>query len=200
MKTKTLNITATIVVPTILLCLAGCKSAPVNPLATQTSPTLAGGMPVIQTFKEKVVITSMVASERRLALRTGKGDTITCKAAPQVSNFNQLQVGETVKATITDAVVLFPAKSTELPSAGPGVEISGSAEGAAPSTVVLQTTDSRARAINVDPSYRLLKVEYANGSKKEFKVPLPYTLENVHKGDEVVVRATEPLAIWVQPR
>jgi hypothetical protein len=33
---------------------------------------------------------------------------------------------------------------------------------------------------------------------REFKVPLPNTLENVQKGDAVVVRSTEPLAMRVE--
>ena len=197
MKTTTLKLAATVITSMALLALVGCKSAPVNPLATQTSASLVGGMPVLQTFTHKAAVTSMIPEQRTLALRTDAGNTITCKAAPQVSNYSQLQVGERVKATVTDMVALFPVKGGQLPSAGSGIEVAGAGE---PAKVVLQTTDSRGRVTKVDPSYRLLTVEYSNGSTKQFKVPLPYTLENIKKGDEIVVRASEPLAIRVEPR
>lgn len=200
MKTTTLKLAATVIIPTALLALAGCKSAPANPLATQSSPTLAGGFPVVHTFKQKAEVSSIVPGDRTLALRSDEGNMITCKAAPQVSNFGQLQMGDKVKATVTDAVAIYPAKSGPPPSAGTGVEVTGSAEAVQPAKVVLQTTDSHGKVTKVDPSYRLMTVEYADGSTKEFKVPLPNTLENVQKGDEVVVRATEPLAICIKVR
>ena len=64
----------------------------------------------------------------------------------------------------------------------------------------LPTTDSRARVFQVDRSYRMLKLDYGNGYKKEFKIPMRYKLKDVRPGDEVVVRATEPLALRVEPR
>ena len=199
MKTMTLRIAAILILPAGLLAVAGCKSAPPNPLAHHGSPTLAGGLPVVDTFTEKVAVTSIVPGDRKLALRTRKGNTINCKAAPQVTNFSQLQVGDNVQATITDAVAIFPLKAVQPPSAGPGVEVAGPAAGQ-PGSVVLQTTDARARVTKIDRSYRLLTVEYANGGTKDFKVPVPRaTLKKVQKGDEVMVRATEPLAIQIEP-
>jgi hypothetical protein len=200
MKTKTLKFAATIIIPAALLALTGCKTPPVNPLATESSPTLAGGLPVVGTFCEKAVVTSIIPGERTLALRSDAGKTLTCKAAPQVANFSQLQAGDRVKATVTDATALFLAKNGPPPSAGAGVVVPGSAEAPQSAKVVLQTTDFPGKITKVDPSYRLMTVEYANGGTKEFKVPLPATLESVKPGDEVVVRATELLAICVQPR
>ncbi len=200
MKTKTLKLAATLLIPTTLLALTGCKSPPANPLATQTSPSLAGGFPVVETFTEKMVVTSVAPAQRTVALRTEEGNTITCKAAPQVANFSQLQAGEKVKATFTDALSIFLVKVGPLPDAGAGVEVTGSAEGGQPSSVRLATTDTRAKVFQLDRSYLMLKLEYGDGSKKEFKIPLPNTLENVQKGDEVVVRATEPLALCVKAR
>jgi hypothetical protein len=199
MKTKTLKIAVTVILPAALLALAGCKTAPANPLASQNSPALAGGLPIVHTFCEKAVVTSVVPVERTLVLRSKAGNTITCKAAPQVSNYSQLQAGDRVKATVTDAVAIFDLKEGPLPSAAAGVEVAGSAEAVQPARVVLQTTDTRGKATSVDRSYRLMTVQYADGTSKEFKVPLPATLKHVHKGDEVVVRATEPLAIYVKP-
>ena len=195
MKTKTLKFAATALITSAWLALTGCGTAPVNPLATQSSPALAGGLPVVETFDQKAQVTSLVPEQRTLALRTEEGNTITCKAAPQVANFSQLWVGDKVKVTITDAVAIYLVKNGPPPSAGAGVEVTGQ-----PATVVLQTTDSPGRVFQVDRSYRMLRVDYGNGSMKEFKIPLHHPLKHVQKGDEVVVRATEPLALRVESR
>ena len=194
MKTNRIKLAGITLIPAALLALAGCATPPANPLAAQSNPTLAGGLPVIETFTEKAAVTSVVPAQRTLALRSKAGNTTTCKSAPQVSDCDQIQVGEQVKATITDAVAIFLAKNGPPPSAGAGVTVTGTQ----PGEVVLQTTDSSGKVTKVDPSYRLLTVQYADGSTKQFKVPLPNTLENVQKGDAVVVRATEPLAIRVE--
>jgi hypothetical protein len=198
MKTKTLKLAATLLIPAAWLGLAGCKTPPTNPLATQDSPSLAGGRLVIQTSHEKAEVTDVAASKSELALRSSAGATTRCKVAPQVENLSQIQVGAKVEATLSDAVAIFLVKNGPPPDAGAGVTVAGSAEASRPGSVVLMTKDSRAKVINVDRSYRLLKLEYTDGSRKEYKVAFPDTLENVEKGDEAVVRTIEPLAICLK--
>ena len=200
MKAKTLKLAATLILPTAWLALAGCKTPPANPLATQSSPSLAGGRVVVRTSQEKAEVTELVPSQTTLALRSSAGTTTRCKVAPEVTNLGQIQVGQKVEATLGDAVAIFLVKNGPPPNAGAGVTLTGPAEAGQPASVVLMTTDSRAKVYNVDRSYRLLKLEYADGSRKEFKVPLPDTLVDVQKGDEAVVRTTEPLAICLMPR
>ena len=155
---------------------------------------------VIQDSDEKAEVTELVAGKSDLALRSSAGTTTRCKVAPEVANLGQVQVGSKVKATLTDAVAIFLVKNGPPPSAGAGVTVTGPAESGHPASVVLQTTDVRAKVFRVDRSYRLLRLEYADGSRKEYKAALPDTLENVEKGDEVVVRSTETLAICLQTK
>ena len=200
MKTKILKCAATVLIPAALLALSGCQTPPANPLATQSSPSLAGGMTVVNTSREKAVVTDFVPAKSTLALRSSAGTTTRCKVAPEVVNLSQIQVGEKVKATVTDATAIFLVKNGPPPSPGAGVTVTGSAEPGQPASVVLETTDSQAKVINVDRSYRLLKLQYADGSRKEYKVALPDTLLGVQKGDEAVVRTTEPLAICLMAK
>ena len=201
MKTITLKLAATLIIPTALLVLTGCKTAPLNPLATQASPAMAGGLATVnQTFEVEGTVTDVVQGQRKLAIRPSGGSTITCKVAPQVANFGQIQVGSHVKADLTDEVAFFLVQNGPPPSAGAGVTVTGSAGAGQTGSVVLQTTDARAKVFNVDRSYRLLRVQFADGSRIEYKVDLPNTLLGVQKGDEVVVRTTEPLAISLETK
>jgi hypothetical protein len=200
MKTRTIKFTTTFLFPAIYLICSGCGTAPPNPLATQEHPSLAGGMSVVDTHNEKAVVTGLVPSQRTVTLRASNGTTTSCKVAPQVENFGQLQDGDKVKATIADAVAIFPTKNGPPPNAGAGVTVAGPAEAGQPASVVLLTSDTQGKVTKVDRSYRLFTVAYADGNTKEFKVALPDTLKGLQKGDEVVVRSTEPLAICVKSR
>ena len=183
-----------------LLALTGCHTPPANPLETQSSPSLAGGRVVIQTSCEKAEVTDFVASKSEVALRSSAGTTSRCKVAPQVANLSQIQVGEMVKATLSDAVAIYLVKNGPPPNAGVGVTITGPAEAEPQRSVVLLTKDSRAKVYSVDRSYRLIKLEYPDGTRTEYKVNLPDTLEDVAKGDEAIVRSTEPLAICLKTK
>jgi hypothetical protein len=200
MNTNAFKGVATTLIPAALLALSGCGTPPVNPLATQNSPSFAGGRTVIQTYSAKGVVTDVVPAKRGLGIRASSGTTTSCKVAPEVADFSQVQTGSRVKACLTDEVAIFLVKNGPPPSAGAGVAVTGAAEAGQPASVVLLTTDSHAKVINVDRSYRLLKLQFDDGSRKEYKVALPDTLLDVQKGDEAIVRITEPLAICLKSK
>lgn len=198
MRSKAIQHLAATFVPAALLALTGCKTPP-NPLATQTSPSLAGARIAVQTFREKAVVTELAQGKGELSLRTSAGTT-RCKIAPGVENLDHIQNGTKVKATLSEVAAVFLLKNDTPPSAGVGVTVTGASPSDQTASVVLQATDARAKVINVDRSYRLLKLEYADGSRKEYKVPLPDTLENIQKGDVALVRTTEPLVICLKTK
>jgi hypothetical protein len=195
MKTRTTKHLAATLVSAVSLALTGCKTPPPNPLATQTSPSVAGARIVVQTSHKKAEVTELVPGKSDLTLQSSAGTTTRCKIAPEVWNLSQIRVGAKVKVTLSDVVAVFLLKNGTPPSTGVGVTVAGTALSGQAASVVLQTTDARAKVFNVDRSYRLLKLEYADGSRKEYKFPLPDTLGNIQKGDEALVRTTEPLAI-----
>lgn len=200
MSIKTIKYLAATLVPAALLALTGCKTSPINPLTTQTSPSLMGARIVVQTSHKKAEVTELVPGKSDLTLRSSAGTTTRCKIAPEVRNLSQIRVGAKVKATLSDVVAVFLLKNGTPPSAEAGVSITGTPPSGQAASVVLQTTDARAKVLNVDRSYRLLKLEYADGSRKEYKFPLPDTLENIQEGDEALVRTTQPLAICLKAK
>lgn len=52
-----------------------------------------------------------------------------------------------------------------------------------------------ARVLLVDPSYRLLKVEYANGGTETFKVGLHTRMEGIGAGDAVTIHPGEVIKL-----
>ncbi|HEY5909508.1 MAG TPA: hypothetical protein VJA21_02770 [Verrucomicrobiae bacterium] len=200
MKTNPIKHLAATFVPAALLAITGCRTPP-NPLAAQTTPALTGGRTVVETSHRKAVVAELVPGKSELALRSSSGATMRCKIAPQVDNLNQIHVGARVNVTLTDRVTVFLCKNGTPPGPGTGTTVTtGTSPSGQAASVVLQTTDARAKVLNVDRSYRLLKLEYEDGRTKEYKFSLPDTLENIQKGDEALVRTTEPLAICLKTK
>ena len=65
---------------------------------------------------------------------------------------------------------------------------------------MVRTIDMHVRVIQVDRSYRMLTLKYANGRVKTFKIPLPYTLEHIVVGDDLVLRASQTIALKLEPK
>jgi len=165
-----------------LLALTGCESLPRNPLPTQTSPSLAGARIVVQTSHEKARVTELVPDKSELTLRSSAGTTTRCRIALEVENLNQIQAGAKVKATLSKAVAVFLLKNGTPPSAGAGVTVTGTPPGGQAASVVLQTTDTRATVSKVDRSYRLLKLEYADGAGTNTSFRCPTRWRTCKKG------------------
>jgi len=52
-----------------------------------------------------------------------------------------------------------------------------------------------ARVLAVDPSYRLLKLQYTDGENETVKVPLGTRIEQMAAGDSVVIRPVDVIAL-----
>jgi len=198
MKTTTHKLAALALMPVALVALSGCWTAPTDISVPTGSPSLAGSTIVVETFKTHMMVQSMNASKRQVVLRREDGTTVTCKVGPQVANFDQIQVGDRVKATVADEYGIFVVKNGPLPSAGVGIVVDETGKGALPGGIVLETRDITARVISYDRSYRLLTLEYADGHTKAFKIPLHSPMMQVQKGDDVVVRTAESMAVRIE--
>jgi hypothetical protein len=199
MNTTTLKRIVLAFAPASMLALTGCWTPPTQLASPSGNPSLAGAWAIVETAQYTATVNSVDASQRKVVLRRPDGTTSACKFGPDVVNFNQIQAGDKVKVKVADELAIFLVKNGPLPSAGTGVLVAGAPTGSMPAGLVVETTDSTARVIGVDRSYRLLTLEYADGKTKTVKVPLPNTLEHVNKGDDVVVRATERMVLEVKP-
>jgi len=185
-------------VPAAALTLSGCWTPPTDIAAPTGNPSLVGATIVVETLKTTTEVQSVNASQRKVVLRRPNGTTVTCKAGPQVVNLNEIQAGDKVKAIVADEFAIFLVKNGPLPSAGAGIVVDEAGKGALPGGMVLETRDITARAITWDPSYRLLTLEYADGHTGTFKIPLHSMLLDVKKGDDVVVRSAESMAVRLE--
>lgn len=159
-------------------------------------PGVAGAA---QTVEVTATITAIDAATREVTLKGPKGGEVTVQAGPEVKNFAQMKVGDTVKAQYVEALTL------ELKKGGKAVvgrtEQAGAATakpGEKPAGLAGRQLTVIADVIAVDPATQTVTLK---GPKRtvDLKVADPEQFKLVKVGDQVEAKYTEALAIAVEP-
>jgi hypothetical protein len=159
------------------LGLAGCWTAPIATVQPHGEARLIQGAISVKSVKDTAVVSSLDRNSGTVVLRsTGKPETSTYKLAPKVSGLDDIKAGDVVQATVTEDLTIYVLHDGQLPDARGTVSVD-------------------ARVLMVDPGYRLLTLQYPDGQKETFKVPLGTRLEQMEAGDSVVIRPLEVLAL-----
>jgi hypothetical protein len=180
--------------------LAGCWTNPAKPPVATADPSFAGGIVFNDEFDSTASVTSVNQDTRQIVLTFKDGTSSTNIAGPEVINFYQIKAGDHVKAHIGVEYGIFLIKNGQPPTASSSVLFAGAAKGETPAGLMVTTHDVTAQVLEADRSYRLLTLKFADGHVKTFKVPLPYTLERVDPGDNVVLRTTDTVALRLAPQ
>ena len=158
------------------IALAGCWSAPVATVQPTGEPRLIQRAILIQSVQVWAVVSSVDRSAGTIVLRSrGSMHTSTYKLGPRVSNLDDIRAGDVVRATVTEELAVYVLRNGELPGQGP---------------IAVD-----ARVLAVDPSYRLLRLQYPNGQNDTLKVPLGTRLGEMGAGDSVVIEPVVVLAL-----
>jgi hypothetical protein len=168
-----------VLIPTAL-GLAGCWTAPRADVQPRGEPRLIqAGIPV-RSVREPAIVDSVDAATRTIVVRTpGAQQTSTYKVSAGVSNLGQFRFGDKVQATVAQELSIYVLRDGQW--LGPGGKP--------------QTITADARVLSVDPSYRLLTLQYPNGRNETFKVGLDTRLREMEAGNSVVIRPVEAVAL-----
>jgi hypothetical protein len=163
--------------------LAGCWTTPVANVQPKGEPRLIQDSIAVESVKQPAIVQSVDASARSVVVQPlGEPTTITYKAGPQVGHFDRIKIGDKVEARVAERLSIYVSRDSKVP--GPS---------GAPEAIT-----SDARVLTVDPSYRLLTVQYPNGQRETFKVALGVKLREMEAGDDVVVHSLEVVQLNVR--
>jgi hypothetical protein len=160
-----------------------------------TRPGVPGGV-VVQTYDQTATISQIARDTRRLTLTQSDGTKITVKCAPQMANFDQIQVGDKVNATLTEQLVVFVRNSGEAPASTDTTTVDLTPVGAYP--LVADTEEITCKVTAIDLPNHKATVQLPDGHAKTFKVRDDVDLSQEKIGENVVLRSTETMAIRVQ--
>jgi len=147
----------------------------------------------------KTKVDAVDQAKRLVTLTTPDGETVTVKAGPAVKNLDQVKAGDELVVKAYESIALFVRKGSEAPSASETMAVAVAAKGQEPSAVIVDSQEIKATVEAVHPALRKITLKGPDGKKRTFKVHEDYkALGEIKKGDELVVRHTEALAISIE--
>jgi hypothetical protein len=167
----------------IVLALTGCWTAPVASVQPKGEPRLIQDGIAVEALKISAIVRSVDATARRIVLSTpGDAAAVSYRVGPGVRTLDRIKVGDEVRAEIAEELAVYVLRDGRLLRPGGVPEVIA----------------SNARVLSVEPSYRLLTLQFPDGHTKTLKVDRRVRLDEMASGDEVVIRPVEILALQVR--
>ena len=165
----------TTLLPVIALALAGCWTPPNANVQPAGEPRLIQSGFTVEVVQNPAPVTAIDAGQRTITLKRTDGRTKTYAVGPNVKSFDQ------IKATVEDELAVYLL-----------------AKGRLPDGTTAETLGVNAKVLWLDPSYRLLTLQYPNGQSEKFKTGLDARLQEMAPGDDVVVKPKEVTALHIE--
>jgi hypothetical protein len=172
-----------------------------TPNTSQMVATAPGKAAAITQTEATAIVEAIDSGKREVTLKRPDGHVFSVVAPPEVRNFDQIKVGDTVHATYTMAIGLELKKPGTVTPGPATVEqsMTRAPVGAMPSGTVAQKITAIADVVAVDTAKHVVTLKGPQGNELDLDVHDPDQLKNIKKGDHVQVTYVEALAISVQP-
>ena len=229
MKKGTANFLPKMLVLGTLIPIIGCAEPDSGNVNTQSQPLPATetisadiqegvvGGTLIETLEVSAKVTAIDTANRNLSLKNSEGDEFNIQVGPEAVNFDQIQVGDIVNASIVkELVVGLMAANDALPD-GRAVKSLGyiepieeaapdgttgivalAAKGSQPGGLMAQTTQITATVEAIDEVNRTATLTLEDGSTRVVPVRDDIDLSQRKVGEKVVFHVTEMVAISVE--
>jgi hypothetical protein len=199
MKPNTLKLTTLALLPAALLTFTSCSSTPkIEPTTTAVYQQGVPGGIIVETYKNTATVTAIDAANRKVTLVTQDGRKETFKAGPEVVNFDQIRIGDQVKATLTEQLAVYMAKDNPPASEGEAALVALAPKGAKPGGLMANTVQVIAKVTAIDLKHHKATLKLPDGTTKTVAVRKDVDLTQRQVGEEVVIRVTEAVAISVE--
>lgn len=189
-------------------CPVAAQAAPAPPPAaappaaksTESKPAdTKPGVVVTETTTLRATVEAVDPASREVTLKGSKGKIVTIKAGPEVKNFDQIHVGDVLTARYLESVALVVRKAGDAPSVSESRTVEVAPKGQKPAARIVETKEVTATVEAIDYATRTVTLRGPEGNSRTIKVdPSVKRLNEVKKGDQVVARYTEGLAISVK--
>jgi len=138
--------------------------------------------------------------KRTVDLKGAKGNVISLKVGPEAKNFNQVKTGDRVTAKYFESTAIQVRKPSEPPFAEKESSVQVAPKGGTPGGVAVETSEMTAVVDAINYKTRTVTLRGPQQKSVTLKVDDSVKrLNEVKKGDEIVIRHTEALAIDVEP-
>lgn len=159
------------------------------------------GVVVADVLEVKAVLEAIDHKTRTVTLKDNKGTAITLKADKAVKNFDHLKKGDVVLTDFVESIAIFIRKATAPQSAAEVRLVSVAPKGSNRGVLLAETAQVAGAVESIDLKARLVTLKEPHRSARVVAVDKGFkNLERIKKGDEVVLRVTEAIAIKIEKR
>lgn len=173
---------------------------PVSIRAAKVFESQAGkpGVVAANAVAYEATVAAINYADRQVTLVNASGTTSTLTVDNQVRDLDQVKKGDKVKTTYTAEVALFVRESYEPPDATEKSTVTLAPKGAKPGIEVVKTTEITGNVDAIDYDKRTVTLSGPLGNGQTFGVDDSVKrFDEVRRGDQVVIRYSEALAITV---
>jgi hypothetical protein len=181
MNNNLLKLFTVILIATGGLFAAGCWTVPNANVQPEGTPGLIQEGIIVDSVLDPAVVSAKDDNLHTLTLTMPDGTSKTYQAGPDLKHLDEVQTGQTIKAKVTEQLTVYLLDNGQLPDGSTAASLG-----------------VNARVLTVDPSYRLLTVQYANGQSEIFKPGIGTLLQKMAPGDSVVIKPGTVTAIKIQ--
>jgi len=165
--------------------------------------TMASSAPgtgtIASTVKVSATVTAIDAAQRQITLKGPQGKENTLTAGPDVRNFDQIKVGDSVVVRYAEALTLTLKKDgKEMRGTTETADAARAKKGEKPAGVVARQVEVTADVIALDAKTQTVTLR---GPKQvvDLKIPDPGQFKLIKVGDQIQAVYTEAVALSVEP-
>lgn len=153
--------------------LSGCWTPPSASVRPGGEPRVIAGAIEVESVIDGATVESVDRAARRIALSKPGVPLPGYTVGRRVRNWDSVHIGDQVRATLEEELTVYAAPEHE-------------------------SRSPSARVLLVDPSYRLLTVQYRNREKETFKLGLHTAMSGIRPGDWVAIRPVAVIELRVR--
>jgi hypothetical protein len=185
-----------------MLTFISCSSTVYGPIDDKTpGATYEKGVPggtVVETYKLTATVTDVDAPARKVTLVGQDGKKTTVKCGPQVTNFEQIRVGDVVKTTVTDELTVAMANAASAPGESATGLVALAPQGTKPAVLMAETQRYTATITAINLKRHQATLLFPDGSSRTFIVRKDVDLTQRKVGEEVAFRVALAMAVSIE--
>jgi hypothetical protein len=152
----------------------------------------------------KVTVKAIDPATRHITVMSSSGELFTMKAPPEVRNFSNIMVGDTIEATYTlETEVVISPPNTPLPPDTESTIAARAAKGSMPAAVVANHAVVTGAVLAIDMTHHTLKIVSPQGGAVHIitvrRADRQAAMAHLKVGDTITAYITESLLMAVRP-
>ena len=185
----------------LVVTLTACSSTTYGPIDDKNhDATYEKGVPggtVVETYTLNATVTDIDASSRKVTLLASNGEKDTVKCGPDVLNFDQIHVGDVVKAIVTSELTVAMADASDPRISTADSTVALTPKGAKPGGLIAETQQYTATISALDLKKRQATLRFPDGSTRTFNVRQDVDLAQRKVGEQVNFRVAVAMALSI---